>query len=139
MAGVNRAILLGNLGRDPKFAMTAQNMPVCNFTMATTEVWKGEKHTEWHSIRVFGKQAEACRDYLKKGSLVYIEGRWHRREGIDRDKNKRLYVDVVADRVTFLGSPISEASHPMQPTSEGRDGAARDAPAGEPPEDDIPF
>jgi len=80
MAGVNKAILVGNLGRDPELRQTPNGQSVCNFTLATSENWtdkSGERveRTEWHRIVVWGRTAEMCNQYLSKGRTVYIEGR----------------------------------------------------------------
>lgn len=80
MASVNKVIVIGNLGKDPEVRYMANGDPACNFSVATTESWKdkstGEKkeETEWHRVSVFGKLAEICGQYLKKGSQVYVEG-----------------------------------------------------------------
>ena len=108
MASMNKAILIGNLGADPEVRYTASGSPVANFRIATSEVWNdknGERQerTEWHRIVVFGRQAETCGEYLKKGRSVCVEGRIQTREWEDRDGNKRWTTEIVADRVTFLG------------------------------------
>lgn len=109
MASLNRVMLIGNLGADPEMRFTQNNLGVCNFRIATTDVWtdKGgqkQERTEWHRIVVFGRQAEACANYLKKGRSVFVEGRIQTREWDDKDGNKRYTTEIVADRVQFLGS-----------------------------------
>jgi single-strand DNA-binding protein len=111
MASVNRVFLIGNLGNDPEVRY-AGSSTVANFRIATTEVWNdknGERQerTEWHRIVVWGKQAEHCRDYLRKGRSVHVEGRLQTREWEDKDGQKRYTTEINADRVTFLG-PRSE-------------------------------
>jgi single-strand DNA-binding protein len=108
MASLNKVILIGNLGADPEVRYTASGSPVANFRIATSEQWtdrNGEKQerTEWHRIVVWGKQAETCGEYLRKGRSVYVEGRLQSREWEDKDGNKRTTVEVNADRVLFLG------------------------------------
>jgi len=109
MASVNKAILIGNLGRDPEVRYLPSGAAVCNFSIATTEKWKGKdgtpgERTEWHRIVVFGKQAENCKEFLKKGRPVYIEGRLQYREWNDKEGNKRNTTEIVAQTVQFLGS-----------------------------------
>ena len=116
MNGVNKVILIGNLGRDPELRYTQSGQAVCNFTLATTESWtdkgSGDKveKTEWHRIVVWGATAEAAAKYLAKGRSVYIEGKLQTREWEDKEGHKRQTTEIVAQNVTFLG---------------GRDGAAR--------------
>lgn len=109
MASVNKVFLIGNLGADPEVRYTPSSAAVANFRIATTEVWNdkaGERQerTEWHRIVVWGKQAEHCGEYLRKGRSVHIEGRLQTREWEDKSGQKRYTTEIVADRVTFLGS-----------------------------------
>ena len=105
MASVNKAILIGNVGRDPESRDTAGGQTVCNFSVATSEAWgKGEdrnESTEWHRVVAWGKTAEACQRYLAKGSSVYVEGRIQTREW-EKDGAKRYTTEIVAHRVQFL-------------------------------------
>ena len=137
---VNKVILVGNLGRDPELRATTSGQSVCNFSLATTERFTGRdgqsrEQTEWHNIVVWGKPAEACGRYLKKGSQAYIEGRITNREFEARDgSGKRYRTEIVAQRVQFLGG---------RPAA-GADDGAPDFNAGPdmPPsadDDDIPF
>ncbi len=108
MAGVNKAILVGNLGRDPELRHTPNGQAVVNFTLATSESWtdkSGERQerTEWHRIVVWGKTAEMCNQYLSKGRTVYIEGRIQTREWEDKDGNKRYTTEINASTVNFIG------------------------------------
>ena len=108
MAGVNKAILIGNLGRDPELRYTQSGQAVVNFSIATTETWNdknGERQerTEWHRIVAWGKTGELCAQYLSKGRTVYIEGRIQTREWEDREGNKRTTTEINAQNVTFLG------------------------------------
>lgn len=104
---VNRAILIGRLGRDPEMRYTSSGTPVVNFSLATDERWSnqnGERQTrtEWHNIVVWGKLGEICNQYLTKGKLVYIEGRIQTREWDDRDGNKRRTTEIVAAEMKML-------------------------------------
>lgn len=107
---VNKAILVGRLGRDPEVRVTGGGQSVASFSIATNERWKdknsGEfkERTEWHNIVAWGKLAELCRDYLNKGSQVYIEGRLQTREYEDKEKQKRRTTEIVADEVVFLSA-----------------------------------
>ena len=108
MAGVNKAILVGNLGRDPELRHTPNGQAVVNFTLATGETWtdkSGERQerTEWHRIVVWGKTAEMCNQYLSKGRTVYVEGRIQTREWEDKDGNKRYTTEINASTVNFIG------------------------------------
>jgi single-strand DNA-binding protein len=109
MASLNKVFLIGNLGADPEIRYTPSGTAVANFRIATTDVWndkQGERQerTEWHRIVVWGKQAEHCAEYLKKGRAVHVEGRLQTREWEDKSNQKRWTTEIVADRVTFLGS-----------------------------------
>jgi len=108
MASVNKAIILGNLGRDPELRHTPGGKAVCTLRIATNEVWtdqSGERQerTEWHTVVVWGRQAENCNQYLKKGRSVYIEGRLTTRKWQDKDGKDRYSTEIVADRVQFIG------------------------------------
>jgi single-strand DNA-binding protein len=106
---VNKVILVGRLGRDPETRYTSSGQAVCNFTMATDENFKsrsGERQTrtEWHRIVMWGKLAEIAQQYLKKGQLVYIEGRLQTRQWDDkRDGSKKQTTEVVANSMKMLG------------------------------------
>lgn len=105
---VNRVILIGFLGKDPETRYLQSGTQVCNFSIATTEKWTSngepQEHTEWHNIQAFGKLAEICGRYLKKGRQVYIEGRIHSREYTDKSGIQRRAFDIVANAVQFLGA-----------------------------------
>jgi single-strand DNA-binding protein len=108
MASVNKAIILGNLGRDPELRHTPGGKAVATLRIATNEVWtdqSGERQerTEWHTVVVWGRQAENCNQYLKKGRTVYIEGRLTTRKWQDKDGKDRYSTEIVADRVQFIG------------------------------------
>lgn len=106
--GVNKAILIGNLGADPEVRFTPGGQAVANFRIATSESWtdkNGQKQerTEWHRIVVWGKLAELCGEYLAKGRQCYVEGRLQTREWTDKEGKKNYTTEVVANQVVFLG------------------------------------
>ncbi|MBE2251372.1 MAG: single-stranded DNA-binding protein [Myxococcus sp.] len=106
--GVNKVILIGNLGKDPEVRFTPAGAAVANFNIATNESWtdkSGQKQerTEWHRIVVWGKLAELCGEYLKKGRQCYVEGRLQTREWTDKEGKKNYTTEVVAQSVQFLG------------------------------------
>ena len=106
--GVNKVILIGNLGGDPEVRYTPSGHPVANFRIATSESWtdkngQRQERTEWHRIVAWGKLAELCGEYLSRGRQVYIEGKLQTREWTDRDGNKRFTTEVQAQQITFLG------------------------------------
>lgn len=109
MSGVNKVILIGNLGADPELRQT-QAGPVCNMRVATTERWttqdgQKQERTEWHSVVVWGRLAENCQRYLAKGRPVYVEGSLQSRTYADQDGKERRVWDVRAQVVQFLGGP----------------------------------
>jgi single-strand DNA-binding protein len=156
--GVNKVILIGNLGKDPEVRYTPDGRAVANFNIATSESWtdkatneKKEK-TEWHRIVVWGKTAENCAEYLSKGRQVYIEGRLQTREWTNKEGQKQYTTEVVANPVggvVFLGGGAGGGR------GAGRQGSAPAEDFGSPPpgldeapsgggapkssEDDIPF
>ena len=140
MASLNKVILIGNLGRDPKVRYTQNDTAVANFTLATNDVWtdKGgerQERTEWHRIVVWGKQAEIVREHLSKGKQVYVEGSIQTRQWDDREGNKRTTTEIRAQRFLMLGRAEPGES---RVTSAAPAETAGDEP-GPPPEDDIPF
>jgi single-strand DNA-binding protein len=164
MAGsVNKVILIGHLGKDPEMRYTAAGAPIANFSLATSESWKdkhsGEKtdKTEWHNIVMFDKVAEIAGQYLRKGSLVYLEGKLQTRKWQDKEGNDRYTTEIVASQMTMLGSKGESASYspPVEtaaPVSAPRQNYAPPpsnyAPASRPPvppppkadfDDDVPF
>jgi len=105
---VNNVILVGRLGRDPETRYTSSGQAVCNFTMATDETYKDragerQKRTEWHRIVVWAKQAEIAQQYLRKGSLIYLEGRIQTRQWDDKEGQKRSTTEIVANNFRMLG------------------------------------
>jgi len=108
MAGINKVILVGNLGRDPEMRYMADGTPVANFSIATSDEWKdkqtGEKRekTEWHRIAAWRQLGEVCGQYLSKGRLVYVEGKLQTRSW-EQDGITRYATDIIASTVQFLG------------------------------------
>ena len=148
MASVNKAIIVGNMGKDPEVRYTASGEAMCNITVATSENWKdkatGEKKelTEWHRISFFGKLAEICGQYLKKGSQVYVEGSIRTRKWTDKDGQERYTTEIRGDEMKMLGSKSDggQRSQGSEPTDYAP------APAKNKPKpsfddlgDDIPF
>jgi len=155
MASVNKAILVGNLGRDPELRYTPSGKAVAKFSIATVEKWKtgdGEKQekTEWHNVVAWGRLAEICGQYLKKGSPVYIEGRIETRKWDDKDGNKRNATEIVANQLQMLGKKSdSEAPASAPPAESAQPAASPDNTGSQPPQqepvdnsgddDDLPF
>jgi single-strand DNA-binding protein len=142
MSNVNKAIVLGHLGRDPEVRYTQNGDPICNFSVATTERWKGKdgekkEQTEWHRIVVWGAQAEAAGKYLEKGSMVYVEGKMTTRKWTDKDGVERYTTEIRAMEVKFLTPRSSgrgdeerdERSTSSRPRQEPKDKPAARAPA----------
>lgn len=108
MAGVNKVILIGNLGANPELRVTSGGTPVTELRLATSRKYKDKTgkmvdDTQWHRVVVWGKQAELCKEYLAKGRSVYIEGRLQTRQWEDKDGNKRYTTEVVSEQIQFLG------------------------------------
>ena len=106
--GINKAILVGNLGNDPETRYTQGGMAVTKISLATTSVRKdrdgnNQEKTEWHRVTFFGKLGEIAAEYLRKGSQVYVEGRISYSEHTGDDGQKRYYTDIVADEMQMLG------------------------------------
>lgn len=124
MAGsLNKAILIGRLGRDPEMRYTPSGQPVANFSIATDETYTGKdgqkvEKTEWHRIVVWGKQAEFCGNYLSKGRLVYIEGKIETRKWTDKDGVEKYTTEIKADRVQGLDSRQSEGGYAPAPNQQ---------------------
>jgi single-strand DNA-binding protein len=145
MASVNKAIIVGNLGRDPETRYMPNGEAVTNIAVATTDSWKdkatGEKkeQTEWHRITFYRKLAEIAGQYLKKGSQVYLEGRLQTRKWTDKDGVERYTTEIIADTMQMLGSkgggnPSQHDEHSPTPAQ-----SARPAPSASDDGSDIPF
>ncbi len=135
MAGINKAILVGRLGRDPEVRYTPDGRAVSSFSIATSDEWKdketGEKkeRTEWHRIVAFGKLGEICGEYLSKGRQVYVEGKLQTRSW-EKDGVTRYTTEIIATDVQFLGGRDSNESEILPKIPESPKSAA---------DDDIPF
>jgi single-strand DNA-binding protein len=110
---VNKVILLGNLGKDPELRFTPQQMAVARFSIATNERKKDPSgtwsdHTEWHNVVVFGKSAENCSKFLKKGRQAYVEGRIRTNKWQDKEGKDRYTTEILADTVQFIGGARGE-------------------------------
>jgi single-strand DNA-binding protein len=149
--GVNKVILVGNLGKDPETKYMPSGDCVCNFSLATTESWKdktsGEKveKVEWHNIVMFKRQAEIAGEYLRKGSQVYIEGKLKTRKWQDKTGNDRWTTEIEARDMQMLGSrggntgmgaPAASQSAPQSSAPQSSAAPAQDESAFG---DDIPF
>lgn len=137
---MNKAIILGNLGKDPELKYLASGVAVCNFSVATSEEWKDgegnkQERTDWHNVVAFRKLAEISGEYLKKGSKVLVEGKIQTRS-YEKDGEKRYATEIVADSVIFLS--------PASGSSQGTDGGPRSSRpessrSDVPKDDDLPF
>ena len=142
MAGVNKVILVGNLGRDPEIRYMPDGTAVANFSIATSEEWKdkntGEKksRTEWHRIVAFRRLGEICGEYLSKGKQVYIEGRLQTRSW-EKDGITRYTTEILADKMQMLGS--KDYNSAPRGMDGGFDQGAPQEPFPESQDDDIPF
>jgi single-strand DNA-binding protein len=144
MAGINKAILVGNLGKDPEIRTIESGRKVANFTLATTESYKdknGERvdQTEWHNIVFWGPIAEVIERFLKKGSQIYVEGKIRTRSYEDKDGNKKYITEILGEKMTMLGGPkgSSDSSSSMS------NGKTTAQPVGQSfaaeQDDDLPF
>ncbi|WP_202841196.1 single-stranded DNA-binding protein [Luteimonas saliphila] len=152
--GINKAILVGNLGNDPETRYTQGGMAVTKISLATTSVRKdrdgnNQEKTEWHRVTFFGKLGEIAAEYLRKGSQVYVEGRISYSEHTGDDGQKRYYTDIIADEMQMLGGrgeggggsqergprPQRQESAPRSQSAPAR----QQAPVDDFSDDDIPF
>lgn len=138
MSSVNKAIILGNVGKDPEVRFLPDGKATANLSVATSSSWKdksGEKQesTEWHRISAFGKLAEIIGEYVKKGSQIYIEGRITTRKWKDKEGVERYSTEIIADQMQMLGGRGEKSEAPAK--------QAKAAPAGkfDDMNDDIPF
>ena len=162
--GVNKVILVGNLGADPDMRYTPSGQGVCELRIATSESWNDkngqrQERTEWHRVVVWGKRAEVCSKYLAKGRQVFVEGRIQTRSYDDKDGNKRYITEIIANDVQFLsggregggsggsgggagggGRGRSDDGPPPPPDGDlGGYGGGGSGGGGGGPDDDIPF
>ncbi len=154
--GVNKVILVGNLGADPDMRYTPSGQGVCELRVATNESWtdkngQRQDRTEWHRVVIWGKRAEICSKYLSKGRQVYIEGRIQTRNYDDKEGNKRYITEIIANDVQFLGGKEGggggggggkgrdEGPPPPGDADMGGYGGGGSSGGGGGPDDDIPF
>ncbi len=140
--GVNKVIIIGNLGQDPETRYMPSGSAVTNLRVATNESWKdkqtGEQkdRTEWHRVAMFGRLAEIAAEYLRKGSQVYIEGKLRTRKWQDKDGNDRYTTEIVADEMQMLSGRSGGGAPAM---SDSPPASAAVQPSGDDFDDDIPF
>jgi len=151
MGSVNKAILVGNLGRDAEMRFTAGGTPVATVSMATTEKFTdkdGQKRedTQWHRIVIWGKTAESLHEYLTKGKQIYVEGRIQTREWTDKEGKPAKTTEIRADKIVLLGGGgggegrAGGGGRGRERYQDASDAAAPDhAPIDAPHDDDIPF
>jgi single-strand DNA-binding protein len=146
MSGVTKVIIIGNLGADPTVRYTAGGAPVANFNVATSERFNNkagerEERTEWHRVVAFGKLAEICQQYLKKGKQVYVEGRLQTRSWEDQSGQKKYMTEIVANNMQMLGrageSGGGGGDYPSQDYA--NEPAPQGAGSGGTEDDDLPF
>ncbi|MEM7707384.1 MAG: single-stranded DNA-binding protein [Pseudomonadota bacterium] len=154
--GINKVILVGNLGNDPDTRYTASGAAVSNLSVATSRSWRDKQsnemreETEWHRVVLFGRLGEIAAEYLRKGSKVYLEGRLQTRKWQDKQGQDRWTTEIIADEMQMLDSRGGGGSapfeggggRPQQQRSPAPAGGQAQAPAGPPPDDfddDIPF
>jgi single-strand DNA-binding protein len=141
MSGVNKVILVGNLGADPQLRYTQGGTAVANFNLATTERFTNkngerEERTEWHRVVAWAKLAEICSEYLKKGKQIYIEGRLQTRSWEDQSGVKKYTTEVIASNMVMLGRVGDTVDVPAQ-ASPDDENIPQTAGAGD--DDDLPF
>jgi single-strand DNA-binding protein len=147
MGSVNKAILVGNLGRDAEMRFTSGGTAVATVSLATTERFtdkEGQKRedTQWHRIVIWGKTAQSLHEYLTKGKQIYVEGRIQTREWTDKEGKPAKTTEIRADRIVLLGSGGGEARGPRSGTRDRQAEGLGDpdmAPVDAPNDDDIPF
>jgi single-strand DNA-binding protein len=143
--GVNKVILVGNLGADPETRSMPSGMTVTNIRIATSESWKDkasgaqQERTEWHSIALFGRLGEIAAEYLRKGSQVFVEGKLRTRKWQDKQGNDRFTTEIIADNMQMLGGRVGAGAGAGAGAGGGggMGGAERGAAAGAPPRDDY--
>ena len=148
MRGVNRVVLIGNLGKEPDLQYLEGNIAVAKFPLATTETYKDKNgalvsQTEWHTVVLWRGLAELAQKYLHKGSLVFIEGRIRTRNWEDKDKNRRFSTEIVGDNLVMLDKRKDNGDIPPVDHANESNAAAPDinyeANPGATTKDDLPF
>jgi single-strand DNA-binding protein len=141
--GVNKVILIGNLGRDPEVQNFENGVKKAAFTLATTEAYKGKDgekttHTEWHNVVLWRGLADVADRFLKKGNTIYLEGRIRKREYEDKEGQKKFIYEILGDSMQMLGGPRREEGNGTSPAAESLPATEGVTPASG-PEDDLPF
>lgn len=142
--GVNKVILVGNLGADPEVRATSGGTTVANVSLATTDSWRDkssgeqQERTEWHRVVFFNRLAEIVQQYLQKGSQIYVEGRLQTRKWQDKDGNDRYTTEIIANEMQMLGGRGGGTAPMESPASREPSSAAATA-GGDDFDDDIPF
>jgi single-strand DNA-binding protein len=144
MGSVNKAILVGNLGRDAEMRFTSGGTPVATVSLATTERFTdrdGQKRedTQWHRIVIWGKTAETLHEYLTKGKQIYVEGRIQTRDWTDKEGKPQKTTEIRADRIVLLGGGGDRGPRPPRDRHAESEAPAEHAPVETPNDDDIPF
>ena len=134
---LNKVILIGNLGQDPEARFTPQGTAVTNLSVATNEAWKDQggelqERTEWHRIVLYGRMAETASEYMKKGQMVYVEGRLNTREWEDQNQVKRRTTEIRCDNFTMLGKRSDSAGSSQEKSTEIQKPDSSE-------DDDLPF
>ena len=143
-SGINKVILVGNLGQDPEIKYTAGGAAVTTLSIATSDSWKDkdsgmdQERTEWHRVVLWRRLAEIAGEYLKKGSKVYIEGQLQTRKW-EQEGQTRYTTEIIARDMQFLDSKGSSNTSSTQKSSEMNDQSAADVPDSAIDDDDIPF
>ncbi len=143
MSGVNKVILLGNLGSDPEVRTLESGTKVANFNIATNEFYKDrsgerQKRTEWHRLSLWDRLAEIAEEYLKKGNQVYVEGRLRTRQWEDKEGNNRSTTEIRVDNMVMLSGKSMDAPQTSTQSSNESNMQESSSPAAE-AEDDLPF
>lgn len=147
MKSVNRATLLGNVGRDPEIKVTGSGTSVANFSIATSDRYKDKSgewqdRTEWHNVVAYGRSADIIRDYVRKGSKLYVEGRIQTRSWDGKDGSKQYRTEIVVDQVVLLTGGEKQSSderYERGSYDQRRDPPRNDFSSQEIDESDIPF
>ncbi len=131
MSGVNKVILVGRLGTEPEVRSTQGGMQVCTLSLATSETWekngKREEKTEWHRVVLWGKLAELAQKYLKKGRMVYIEGKLQTRSWQDQQGQKRYTTEIVGNTMQFIDGGTSGGNRDMPDAPHSDDSQSNDS------------
>lgn len=132
MSSVNKVILVGRVGKDPETRYTPDGKAIANLSLATSEKRKGEEATEWHRLVFFDKLAEVVTNYVKKGSLIYVEGKIQTRKWQDNEGQDRYSTEIVANSMQMLGGKKEEQTEQPKP-------AKKQAQSFDEMDDDIPY